>query len=254
MTIAPRILVVAKNAITSSVLPMLQRMGCQVVGRYESGIDGINKTVTLDPDLILMDTGPAGAVDGIDAARYIYQIFQYPVILLSDNPDTRFLSRARIAQPYGVFCAPFNEAEIVCNIELALYNHSMKKKCLGPYPVGNPKNIAGNLEVVIIMDTKGRIFFCNPYASWFIGLADKEVMMSYWRNVLMLINDQTGEPIKDPLPEVLTQCTAINYDTNTAVVTKAGKRRKVSISIRPIRDDRDVLMGAVMKMKEKPVI
>jgi len=250
---SPRILVVAKDTIISALVPILQKTGCQIIGKYTSGIDGINKSVTLDPDLILMDTNPPGPVDGIDATRYIFQIFHYPVILLTDTSGTGIPDRLCSAQSYGLFSAPFDETEIRYNIRIAIYNHAQRKPCLAPYSVGDPKKIAADLEAVIILDTKGRIVFCNPYASWFIDLPDNEVMMSYWRNVLMLISDSSGEQIKDPIPEVLGQQAALLFDTNTAVVTKTGKRRKVRASIRPIKDDQGVLIGAVMKMREKPV-
>lgn len=106
-----------------------------------------------------MDTTPGGAINGIDAARYIYQLFHYPVILQSDEPDNRFRDRARTAQPYTLLCSPFSEAGIVCNIGIAINNHAMRTKCLGSFPVGEPKKIAGELEVAIVMDTRGRIIF-----------------------------------------------------------------------------------------------
>ncbi len=77
-------------------------------------------------------------------------------------------------------------------------------------------------------------------------------MMAYWRTVLMLVNNGTGEQIKDPIPEVLSQASALLLEANTAVNTTGGKRRKAGVSIRPVKDDRETLIGAVMKIKEKP--
>jgi len=43
----------------------------------------------------------------------------------------------------------------------------------------------------------------------------------------------------------------ITYEFNTAVVTKAGKSRKVSVTIRPVKDDMHELIGVFMHIKEK---
>ena len=75
--------------------------------------------------------------------------------------------------------------------------------------------------------------------------------MSYWIDVLMLINDQSGEQLKDPIAEVAQQSGVVMYDTNTAIVTKSGKRRKVGVLVQPIKDERGKIFALSMKIKEK---
>jgi PAS domain-containing protein len=119
------------------------------------------------------------------------------------------------------------------------------------YPVGEPKKLMASLDVILIMDNKGKIIFFNPYAPRFLDLPAKEILMHYWRETMMLINDSTGEELQDPLPEVLKQMLVVTHDFNTAVVTKSNKSRKVSVTIRPIKDDKHELIGVFMHVREK---
>ncbi|MEI7857408.1 MAG: hypothetical protein WCH85_07895 [Methanomicrobiales archaeon] len=67
----------------------------------------------------------------------------------------------------------------------------------------------------------------------------------------MLINDQSGEQLKDPITEVAQQSGVVIFDTNTAIVTKSGKRRKVGVLVQPIKDDNGKIFAISMKIKER---
>ena len=141
--------------------------------------------------------------------------------------------------------------EISTNVDLAIYNHSNRPEGAERYPAGDPKKIMDMLEAIIITDKRGRIIFFNTYAAWFIDLPPEQILMKHWRDVLMLINDQNDEELKDPVDEAARQMTGVNYDSNTAVVTTTSKRRKVTVSVRPVKDDHDEFLAVLMSIKEK---
>jgi CheY-like chemotaxis protein len=252
MSQVPRILIVDDDGvITHLISMMLQKKGYNIIGTISSGEEAIVKSADLNPDLVIMDIRLSGILDGISAANYIFQLFHFPIIFITGIDDEKLLAHARCSQPYGIVFKPFNNIALSSNVELALYNHDIRKKFLGEYPVGDPKKIMDTNEVTIIMDPKGRIIFHNPYAAWFIDLAESKILMSHWRSVLMFINTLTDEQLKDPVSEVVNQMAVVKYDANTAVVTKSGKRRKASIIVTPIKDDRDKLLAVLMKIYEK---
>jgi two-component system, response regulator PdtaR len=254
MATTPRILIVDDDSvITHLIAMMLQNKGYNIVGKITSGEEAVVKSADLNPDLIIMDIRLSGAMDGIAAAYIIFQLFHFPVIFITGTDDEKILEPARYSQPYGIVFKPFTDLELTSNVDLALYNHSIRKKCLNNFPIGEPDKIMGANEVIIVMDTKGRIVFFNPYAAWFIDLPEPEIPMKYWRDVLMFINDQTGEELKDPVNEVVGQMAAVRFDSKSAVVTRTGKRRKAAISLQPVMDDHDRVFALLMKIKEKPV-
>jgi CheY-like chemotaxis protein len=248
----PRILIVEDDEIISNLITtLLEKKGYAVVGKITSGEQAIIKAAELEPDLILMDIHLDGAMDGVAAARYIFQLFHYPIVFLTALCDDGLLERAKHAQPLGYILKPFTDKDLSSNVELALYNHNIRKKYLDMYPVGEPKKLMALLDVILILDTKGRIIFYNPYTPRFLDLPEKDILMHHWRDTLMLINDMTGEQIPDPVPEVVKQMLVVSHEFNTAVVTRSNKTRKVGAVIRPVKDDQHELIGVFMHIKEK---
>jgi len=248
----PRIFIVEDDEIISNLITtMLERKGYSVVGRVGSGEEAIRLAAELEPDLVIMDINLSGQLDGIATARYIFQLFHYPIIFLTGLYDESLLERAKGAQPLGYILKPFTDKELGSNVELALYNHAFRKKFLDAYPIGEPKKIIMALDAILILDLKGRIVFSNPYTSRILDLPENQILMRHWREVMMLVHDQTGEELKDPVPEVVKQMLVVTNEFNTAIVTRSNKNRKVSVVVRPIKDDHNELIGLLMLIKEK---
>jgi len=107
------------------------------------------------------------------------------------------------------------------------------------------------MDLIVMMNTKGQIIFFNPYTPRFLDLPEQDILMHYWRETMMLINDMTGEQLQDPVPEVVKQMLVVTHDFNTSVVTKSNKTRKVGVTVRPIKDDQHDLIGVFMHIREK---
>ncbi|WP_321506830.1 response regulator [uncultured Methanoregula sp.] len=248
----PRILIVEDDEIIANLITtMLERKGYAVVGKVDSGEDAIRLAAELEPDLIIMDINLKGQLDGISAARYIFQLFHNPIIFLTALYDESLLERAKGAQPLGYILKPFTDKELSSNVELALYNHGFRKRYLDAYPIGEPKKIVGALEAILILDPRGRIIYFNPYSTRILDLPEDQILMHHWRDTMMIINDQTSEELKDPVPEVVKQMLVVMYEFNTALVTRTNKTRKVAIIVRPIKDEHNDLLGILMHIREK---
>jgi two-component system, response regulator PdtaR len=252
MAPVPRILIVEDDEIISGLIAtMLERKGIGVVGQVMSGEEAIIKSAELEPDMVLMDINLSGFLDGVAAARYIFNLFQVPIIFLTAMCDDKLLERAKSAQPYGFIMKPFTDKELTSNVQLGLYNHSIRKKFLDKFPIGSPKTILNAMELVIITDIQGRVIFFNPYALRLLELTAKQVLMNSFKAVAKLVNDQTGEPLTDLVQDVVAQRLVVTHEFNTELLTRSGKRRKVSVTARPVMDDRNDLMGVFIYIKEK---
>jgi two-component system, response regulator PdtaR len=252
MASIPRILIVEDDDIIGNLITtMLERKGYSVIGKISSGEESIHKAAELEPDLVLMDITLAGKMDGIASARFIFQLFHIPIVFLTAHCDDNLLERAKAAQPLGYILKPFTDKELMSNVELALYNHGIRKKYLGPCPVGEPQKLMEILDLIFIMDTRGRVVFFNPYATRLLDLPENEILMHHWRDTMMLVNEQSGDEIPDPVSEVSKQQLVVMYEFNTALVTKTSKSRKVGVNVRPVKDDQNELMGIFMHVKEK---
>jgi diguanylate cyclase (GGDEF)-like protein/PAS domain S-box-containing protein len=128
MSKASILIVEDENNIALDIRKNLERNGYRVAGHVESGEEAINKAKELSPDLMLMDIGLKGDMNGIETATQIRTRFNIPVIFLTAYSDPSIIELARIAEPFGYIVKPFEENELAIAIEMALYKHSIEKK------------------------------------------------------------------------------------------------------------------------------
>ena len=117
-----------EHIIAIDIQNSLEDLGYTIVGHADRGEDAVKKAEKLRPDLILMDIGLKGEMDGIEAAEQIRARVKLPVIFLTAFANQSTLDRARQAEPYGYVLKPFEEHELVIAIDMALYKHSMEMK------------------------------------------------------------------------------------------------------------------------------
>jgi AmiR/NasT family two-component response regulator len=124
-----RIFIVEDESIVAlDIHNSLAASGYEIVGQTNRGEDAVKLTGELQPDLILMDIGLKGEVDGIEAATRIRRQFDLPVIFLTAFTTPTILERARQAEPFGYVVKPFDERELIGNIKMAVYKYRMEKK------------------------------------------------------------------------------------------------------------------------------
>ena len=105
----------------------LESGGHEVVSVY-SGKEAVKAASDENPNLILMDIMMETNSDGIDAAFEIKQNLDIPIIFLTALTDEPTIEKAKFSLPYGYVVKPFNEAELLSNIDVALYKAQAEKK------------------------------------------------------------------------------------------------------------------------------
>lgn len=248
MTNLKKILIVEDDEIIASLIErILKKKDYTIVAKVTTGEEALNRTADLGPDLVLMDITLKGAIDGIDAARYINSIFNIPVVFLTGSYDDETIERAKMAEPMGFITKPFNDRDLYSNIEIALYSHAMRKRALN-IKGGGVKSIMAALDAVIMTDMKGRIFFMNPYAEQLINVSYRQAIMHSINKIFILIDIRTGQPIEDPIYEVVKESMVIGIENNLAMITNDKKKRHITLSARPIRDSRDEVIAVFVKI------
>ena len=101
----------------------VSQLGYHVVGIASEGVQAVRLAEELQPQLIVMDVGLRGEVDGIQAARMIQERSHIPVIFLTGHRDAATLQRAVSTGPLGYIVKPFQEVELRCAIEVAIHKH-----------------------------------------------------------------------------------------------------------------------------------
>jgi diguanylate cyclase (GGDEF)-like protein/PAS domain S-box-containing protein len=80
------------------------------------------------PDLVLMEIGLQGQINGVEVGKQIHAGFDIPVIFISAHADAIILEDAMLAEAYGLIVKPFESHELKSTITMALYKHSMTRK------------------------------------------------------------------------------------------------------------------------------
>ena len=127
-----KILIVDDDVTTVTVLEdLLPLKGYDVAGAAFSGEEAIKMAAESKPDLILMDIGMPGKIDGITAAQKIKETLGIRVIFLTGHSEEEVIERAKNAEPLGYIMKPFHEAQIHAAIQIALHTEHMNKDSQG---------------------------------------------------------------------------------------------------------------------------
>jgi diguanylate cyclase (GGDEF)-like protein len=117
------LLVEDEGIVAQDLQETLIHLGYRVAGVASEGVQAVCMAEELQPNLIVMDVGLQGEVDGIQAARMILERFHIPVIFLTGHRDIETLQRAVRTGPLGYILKPFQEVELRSAIEVAIHKH-----------------------------------------------------------------------------------------------------------------------------------
>ena len=116
------ILVVEDDGLIAFYLSeLLEKAGYLIIGLASTGEMVIRQLEEpKKPDLILMDVGLAGSLDGIETARLVRQRFSVPLIFLTGCPSGSTLERMREVEPEGYIVKPFQERNLLAVVRKAI--------------------------------------------------------------------------------------------------------------------------------------
>lgn len=99
------------------------QLGYHVVGVASEGAQAVLMAQELRPQLIIMDVGLRGDIDGIQAAQLIHERARVPIIFLTGHRDIQTIGRAVQTGPLAYLVKPFQQVELLSAIEVAIHKH-----------------------------------------------------------------------------------------------------------------------------------
>jgi CheY-like chemotaxis protein len=85
-----------------------------------SGEQAIEIAENEKPDIMIMDIGLHGSMDGIEAAGQIKDRFGIPVIYVTGYADDNLKEKAGVDKPHEYLVKPITREDIKSSIEMAL--------------------------------------------------------------------------------------------------------------------------------------
>jgi CheY-like chemotaxis protein len=89
--------------------------------------EAVNESFRLKPDLILMDIGVRGEIDGVEAVRRISSL-NIPVIYLTGRNGKEIVKKAHETLPYALLKKPINHEVLKHKIRSALEKQEKREK------------------------------------------------------------------------------------------------------------------------------
>jgi len=113
MNVMRSILVVEDEKISSMLLEhLLTQLGCDVSGTASTGEEAIQKAESSQPDLIIMDVGLKGTMNGIEAAHAICQRHQIPILFLTAYTYEEISRNDNLPDIFGFLSKPVMVEEL----------------------------------------------------------------------------------------------------------------------------------------------
>ncbi len=245
-----RVLIVEDELIVAQKLRFqLDTLGYEVLGIVMSGEEALHVVAHTPPDIVLMDIELQGELDGVQTAEQIHTRFDIPVIYITAYADPATVQRARTTAPSGYILKPFDMRELQVALEIALYKHAVDRRIRA-----NERWLTTVLrsigEAVITTSTEQRVTFLNPVAEHLTGWSQAEALGQDITAIVRFVDTVTGEPIAHPVPHVLHLGTTVQLQNHISLVRRDGTTLEVDNSTAPIQDDRNLLLGAVMVLRD----
>lgn len=114
------LLVEDEQIILADLARMLTKQGYEVVGSAQSGQEALAAALTTQPDLVLMDMQLQGSMNGVEAARQIWESLEVPIVFVSAH--TRLLAPALAEAPgrCRLIVKPFSPSQLKDVVESML--------------------------------------------------------------------------------------------------------------------------------------
>jgi len=248
MTNANILVVEDEKILAQVIMVMLKSLHYNVVATASSGDSALKMIEQFMPDLILMDIGIEGDIDGIETAEIVKQKYNIPVIFLTAYTDDLSIQRAKKTEPYGYLTKPFEVKDLKGTIEVALYKKGVEKK-LKESELWLKATLSSIGDGVIAIDESDNINFINPVAEKLSGYKLIECIGQKLSSVYNTHADTSTEGMiyfskrnndKEPM----------DFLKNKILISKNGKSIPIEENVSSIKNDKGKMIGKVITFRD----
>lgn len=152
-----RILIVENDAVTALDLEgLLTEADYLLTGIAGSANEAFELARRSPPDLVLLDIGLVGSVDGIELARRLQDGVSLAHVYVTGHMEPDVLVRANRTGPLGFVVKPFCDAELLTGIEIALCRSRQQCRAASDSGAAAPFVVDRHFPLLQAMQTSGR--------------------------------------------------------------------------------------------------
>ncbi len=246
-----KILIVEDESLVAlDIRRTLIRLDYDVTAIACTGQDALMSVADDTPDLVLMDIGLRGPMDGVETAQQIRGRHDLPVVYLTANLDISTLERAKITGPFGFVLKPFQEGELRIAIELALYKHATEKKLYE-----SQRWLSAILrcvdDAVIATDEYGVVKFMNSGAESLTGWTEATACEKKLSDIIVLRSERRTTDSGLFFSTETGTITGGENSVHSQLVCTDGTIKYVLSTSQPIRNENGLIRGAVLTLHDE---
>lgn len=214
--------------------------------------DTVERVAQCAPDLVLMDMGMRGKLDGVQAADMIQSRLDIPVIYLMPNYGTGevTLQRSKETGPFGYIFEPLDAKQIAGTIEVALLRNRLEREIKESRQwLSTVLNSIG--DGVIAVDDQRIITFINPIAEVLTGWQAQDAVGKPLFQVFRVPDIHSREAIASTLSRAMTGATReFAGTTNTTLRSRGGAEYPVEMTVSRLKKGQDMVRGMVLVFRD----
>lgn len=130
-----KILIVEDELIVSKSISLVLEQEGYTCLTVTSGEDALEQVPVYSPNLILMDIGLGGKLDGITTAGIITHQYKVPIIFITDHQSYQVYRQAQTSAPFDYISKPFTESTLIkavaCAFTKAVLPNTASAQTLG---------------------------------------------------------------------------------------------------------------------------
>ncbi len=107
---------------------LIRKLGYDVVGKADKGVDAVEQISQLNPDVVVMDISLNGEIDGVETVQKIREKSDIPVIYLSGSGDRYNYERAKKTGFVDYLQKPVTSADLEQPLKSALNQNSSESQ------------------------------------------------------------------------------------------------------------------------------
>src|SRR5262245_34582198 len=105
-------------------------------------------------------------------------------------------------------------------------------------------------DAVIVTDERGIVTFLNPVAVGLTGWKPNEAAGKPLEQIFRIINEETGQPVENPVERVLREGVVVGLANHTVLVARDGREIPIDDSGAPIRGQGEDIAGVVLVFRD----
>lgn len=194
-----KIIIVIDDRLLPDIEKRLKRLPLEIVARAGSTEEALSKVKSIPADLVLIDIGIEGEMDGIETAQSIRRLYDIPIVFISDQHEEDIIDRAKSAEPFGFIFKPIRDRVFQITLEMALsrgHEEKLRKSAENELE-RTAKEWRATFDAisdsVALIEPNGAIVRCNTAMTRLLGKSYNEIIgYKCWELV-----HGTNEPIEN---------------------------------------------------------